>query len=209
MTVLLDRTARQLLDAFAAPAPTPGGGSAAAFAGALGASLLMMVASLPKTRHGTPEDSAALQAASDALTRLRDRLAALVDDDTAAYDAVVEAYRLPKGDDGRTRVRQDAIQRALRGATEVPLDVLRASEAAARQSIVVARHGNPSAASDTGVGLRLLRAAFAGAALNVHANLGQVRDADYVSEVSESVRRLEEGLGAAEAAVEDAFRRSA
>jgi formiminotetrahydrofolate cyclodeaminase len=185
---LMHLSARELLDSFAAPTPTPGGGSAAAFAGAMGAALLAMVASLPKTRHGTVAERQALSAAMDALNGTRSRLQALVDEDSLAYEAVMRAYRLPKDDTSR---RRDSIQQALRQATDVPLEVMRTCEASVRHGAVVARHGNPSASSDVGVGVALLQAAFTGAALNVQVNLPQLRLAEYVTEVTDAVERLQ------------------
>jgi formiminotetrahydrofolate cyclodeaminase len=200
---LMGLSARELLDAFAAPTPTPGGGSAAAFAGAMGAALLAMVASLPKTRSGTSEDAQALGVASSTLNGHRQRLQGLVDEDSRAYEAVMRAYRLPKDPDPSRR--RDAIQLTLRQATDVPLEVMRITEASARVGAIVARHGNPSAASDVGVGLELLRAASAGAALNVRANLTQVRDADYVNEIAGMVGRLESDMKAGAVALSEAL----
>jgi formiminotetrahydrofolate cyclodeaminase len=85
-----------LLDAFASNEPVPGGGSASALAGALGVSLLVMVAGLPKTRTGTPEEAADLAQASSRLRPLRDALVALVDRDSDAYRSLLRAFRLPK-----------------------------------------------------------------------------------------------------------------
>jgi formiminotetrahydrofolate cyclodeaminase len=84
-----------LLDAFASNTPVPGGGSAAALAGAVGASLLIMVAGVPKTRHGTDEERQALDAAAGRLRPVRDELKALIDRDSDAYTSVLHAYRLP------------------------------------------------------------------------------------------------------------------
>jgi glutamate formiminotransferase/formiminotetrahydrofolate cyclodeaminase len=194
MALLIDRPARELLDAIAAPTAAPGGGATAALAGALGASLVLMVASLPKTRTGSAEERDALDAVARAVGPLRDRLAALVDEDTAAYDSVVQAYRLPKGTDAEKQRRQDAVQAGLRRSTDVPLEVMRLSEASGQQAIVAARSGNPAAASDLGVGLEMLHTASAGAALNVKANLGQIRDGDYAAYASAEMRRLESAL---------------
>lgn len=191
MSRLMELTGRQLLDEFAAPTPAPGGGAAAALAGALGTSLLVMVASLSKTKHGSPEDATLLAEAGSVLTPLRTRLSELVDEDTTAYDAVVQAYRLPKAVEEERRVRRDAVQAALQRATDVPLEVMRACEEALRQAVVVAERGNPAASSDCGVGLELLRAAFAGALLNVRANLGSISDAAYAAQTSTAVDRLE------------------
>src|ERR687897_2784878 len=88
-----------LLDAFASNEPVPGGGSAAALAGAVGASLLIMVTGLPKTKTGTPEEAADLAEAAARLRPLRETLAALIDQDSEAYEAVLEAMRLPKDTD--------------------------------------------------------------------------------------------------------------
>src|SRR5438093_2667510 len=94
--MLTDKSARDLLADLASPDPTPGGGSASALASAMGASLLMMVAALPKTRSGTDEDRVALAAASSALTGVQQQLIEAVDADAAAYNQVVAAYKLPK-----------------------------------------------------------------------------------------------------------------
>src|SRR5207247_3358089 len=126
---LIDGSVRDLLAAFSSSDPTPGGGSAAALASAVGASLLMMVAGLPKTRSGSDEDRNELAAARAALTDLRQHLAAAIDADTAAYDQVVAAYRLAKGTDDEKSARRAAIQRALREAIDVPLQLMRFSAA--------------------------------------------------------------------------------
>ena len=191
--MLIDQSFTQLLDSFSSSDPTPGGGSASALAGAVGAALLAMVAGLPKTKHGTDEDRAALATSRAALVQLRDELARLVDRDTQAYDRVVAAYRLPKATDDEKAARSAAIQGALRLAIDTPLAVMRACEAAARQAEAVARHGNPSASSDVRVGLELLRAGLHGARLNVDINLGSVKDEVYVSGVKREVDALSAG----------------
>src|SRR5262249_54481062 len=121
----VDGSVRRMLDALSSPDPTPGGGSASALASAAGASLLVMVARLPKTRSGSEENRAALAAASGALAGLREALIDAIDADTAAYDRVVAAYKLPKASADEQSARKDAIQRALVVATEVPLSVVR------------------------------------------------------------------------------------
>jgi methenyltetrahydrofolate cyclohydrolase len=187
---LIDRSVRDLLSAFAAPDPTPGGGSAAALASSVGASLLAMVAGLPRTRSNSDEDRAALQGATAALTGLRQRLAEAIETDAAAYDQVVAAYKLPKATDDETRVRKAAIQRALRAATDVPLGVMRLAVEALTQAAVVAAHGHPGAASDVGVAAALLRAGREGARLNVETNLGSIAERAYVEAVTSEVERL-------------------
>ena len=181
--MLADRTVREILAAFSSPDPTPGGGSASALTSAVGASLLMMVSGLAKTRNGSDEDRAALAAASAALAAVRDALTAAIDSDAAAYDQVVAAYRLPKATPDEQQIRKGAIQRALQSATDVPLSVMRRSAEGCQQAAIVAGHGHRAAASDVGAAIALLRAGLHGAGLNVAINLGGVSDSTYVDRV--------------------------
>ena len=190
--MLADRTVRDLLDAFSSKDPTPGGGSASALASAVGASLLMMVAGLPKTRSGSGEDRAALDAAAGVLAGVRADLTAAIDTDTAAYDRVVAAYKMPKASADEQAARKAAIQAAMRGATEVPLGVVRSSAAALAEAVRVAAHGHRAAASDVGVAIALLRAGTRGARLNVEINTGNLADADYAASVTADTRRWSE-----------------
>ena len=187
-------TLAELLDAFASNAPVPGGGSASALAGAVGASLLIMVAGLPKTRHGTEEERAALAAAAARVKPLRDELAALVDRDSDAYSSVLSAYRLPKSNDAEKAARRAAIDAAMRAATEAPLATLRACAQVMREASTVAGSGALAAASDVTVAMHLLKAAARGAALNVDTNLADLKDADYVSRVSRERRDLDQAI---------------
>ena len=189
---LTDRSVKDLLAAFRAPDPTPGGGSAAALGGAIGASLLAMVAALPHARTRTDEEVLRLGKAAERCGELAVQLTALVDRDSEAYERVVAAYRLPKGTDADTAVRSERIQRALRVATETPLDVMRSCAEALALGETIEGLGNANASSDVRVGLELLRAGLRGARLNVDINLGNVKDADYrqavLSEVAELAR---------------------
>jgi len=194
---LLQLTVDELLRRFGSSDPTPGGGSASALSSALGASLLMMVASLPKTRSGADEDRAALARAAADLGAIRDRLRAAIDEDTAAYDAVVAAYRLPKGSDAEQAARKAAIQRALREATEVPLRVVRLSSDALAHAAAVAAHGHRAAASDVGVAVALLRAGAHGARLNVDINVGSLADAAYADQVRRDCAAASDAAAAA------------
>lgn len=181
---LTDQSIRNLLTAFSSADPTPGGGSASALASAVGASLLMMVAGLPKTRAGSDQDRAALTSAASALADIRQTLTGAIDADTAAYDRVVAAYKRPKASADEQAARAAAIQQALRGATDVPLDVLRQSAAALHLSTAIAAHGHRAAASDVGVAVALLRAGARGALLNVRINLESMSDAAYAAAVA-------------------------
>jgi formiminotetrahydrofolate cyclodeaminase len=165
-----------LLDAFASNDPVPGGGSAAALTGALGASLLIMVAGLPKTRSGAPEEAADLSRASARLRPLRQSLQELIDRDAAAYQDVVAAYRLPKSSNEEQAHRAQAIADAMRAATETPLDTMRLCQQALEGAAIVAVNGLSSASSDVAVAIELLLTAAKGAAMNVDANLPALKD---------------------------------
>lgn len=194
---LIDRSLRDLLSAFSSPDPTPGGGSASALASAVGASLLMMVAGLPKTRTGTEDERAALTAAATGLGGIRQQLSDAIDHDAAAYDRVVAAYKLPKASPDEQTARTAAIQQALTAATDVPLGVMRASASALNHARAIAANGNRNAASDVGVAAALLRAGLHGARLNIEINVGSVADAAYVGAVRAETIRLSEQAGRA------------
>ena len=183
-------TVAELLAALASPDPTPGGGTAAAIAGAMGTSLLVMVTGLAKSKNNTDDEKAALAGARAALEPIARQLTMLADADTEAFNAVMAAYRLPKATDDDKAARSRAIQDALRGATVVPLDTLRACAAAIDHARVVATHGNPTAASDAGVAIGLLRAAADGAAANVRINLVSLKDEGFRTATDTETARL-------------------
>jgi len=176
MARFADHSISAFLDALASPDPTPGGGTAAAVGGAIGVSLLMMVAGLPKTRGNHDAERVQLDETRAALVGVRDRLLTLADTDTAAYNRVTAAYRLPKGTDEAKAARKEAVQRAMQAATDAPLDILTAVAEAMAHAKVVAELGNPSAASDVRVALEFLEAAGAGASANVEINLTALQD---------------------------------
>jgi methenyltetrahydrofolate cyclohydrolase len=180
--MLASKTITELLDAFAAPTPTPGGGSAAALSGAVAASLLVMVDAMPKTKNGTPEDRAALDEALPKLQALQKRLTSLIDEDAASYDGVVAAYKLPKGTDQEKAARKRAVQAAMRHATDIPLETFRAALALIPLAHVVAEHGNPNAKSDASVAIHLAMTASEAARANVEINLDGTGDPAFAAE---------------------------
>jgi formiminotetrahydrofolate cyclodeaminase len=186
-TTLLD-----FLAALRSPSPVPGGGSASALTGALGAALLAMVASLPGRRVQSEEDAARLRAAGHRAAGLSERLAALVDLDSEAYAGVMAAYRLPRASDQEKAERGARIQAALKSAAEAPLETMERCRDAIEAAVTVAELGNASAASDVGVALELLAAGLRGARLNVEINLDSLKD----TSSAESLRRQSETLAA-------------
>ena len=170
MTLLSLKTT-DLLDRFASSDPTPGGGSAAALSGALAAALVEMVAGLPKTRTGAPQEREKLDAAKEAAARAGARLRQLVELDTDAYNAVTAAYKMPKTTDGEKAARSVSISKAMRQATEVPLETCERVAEVLRAAAQALAHGNPNAASDARTALALCRAALDAGAENVRANV--------------------------------------
>jgi formiminotetrahydrofolate cyclodeaminase len=142
-----------------------------------------MVAALPKPNATTEEDLALLQAAGETCTGLALQLESLIDRDSAAYDGVVAAFRLPKTSDPEKAARTAAIQDALKVATEAPLEVMRRCADALSVAADVAEKGNPNAASDVQVARAMLGAGLRGGQANVAINLGSIKDAEYVDRV--------------------------
>ena len=156
--------------------PEPGGGSAAALVGALGAALISMVTNLTlgKEKHAdVQDDMAALKTEAETLRAELERLVTL---DALAYREVASAMKLPKETDEEKQQRKQVMQVALKGAAEVPLKVAEAAVEVARLSLPAAEKGNPNAVSDAGVAVLLADAAAQAAALNVRINLAWIED---------------------------------
>ena len=193
--MLIDRTVTELLDAFSSPDPTPGGGSASALAGALGASLLAMVAGMPKTRSGTSDARETLDRARARLLRVRQALVDLVDRDAAAYDLVLAAFRKPKATAEEKTARRAAIQEAMQVATEVPIETMRQCAEALTEAKAVSAHGNPGASSDLRVGIELVTAGLKGAHYNVELNLGSLADVQLALRLRQQMEALADLVG--------------
>ena len=175
------------ISSLASGEPTPGGGSAAALAGALGAALAAMVGRLTAGRPKYAAVDAQMRSAIVEADTLRSRLLVLVDEDAAAYDLVRAAFRLPKETAEQQTTRAAAIQQALQGASRTPLATVEACLAVLRLAEQVVKSGNPNAATDGTVGALLAHAGLQGAALNVQINLGGIEDTAFVSSSQSAV----------------------
>jgi len=181
----------ELLEAFASNEPLPAGGSAAALTGAVGASLLLMVATLPRTRSGASEETTVLAAAAVRLRPIRDELAELVQRDTESYSALLVALRAPKATDEERTRRQDEIVAAMYLATDTPLQTMRESCAALNAAVVVAQHGSRAASGDVAAAVELLRGAVRAAGHSVDSNLAALKAGEYVERIEAERRRCE------------------
>ena len=165
--------------------PTPGGGSASALAGALGAALVSMVCNLTigRERYADFEaDARQIQAESEALL---ERLQRGIDEDAAAYDGVMAAYRLPRGSDDERAARSTAIQEATHTAAVVPLSLAEASSGVIDLAERALGRTNPNAASDLAGAALLGVAALDGAAANVEVNLSSLNDERVKAQLAE------------------------
>ena len=181
-----------LLTAFASDAPTPGGGSAAALAGAMGAALAEMVASLTLSKEKYAASHEAVRPIAGLARRTRQELQRLAHEDSEAYDSVVAARRLPKDTPDQERFRAKRTSEANRIAAEVPMRTARAAVRLLGAMPELAKKGNPNAASDAGAAALLLEAATHAALLNVAINLGGIDDAAFAADLKAESQRLSE-----------------
>jgi len=179
-----------LLNAFASDAPTPGGGSAAALAGAMGAALAEMVASLTLSKETYAASHEAVRPIAGLARRTRQELQRLAHEDSEAYDAVVAARRLPKDTPDQEKVRTRKTSEANRLAAEVPMRTARSAARLLAAMPELAKKGNPNAASDAGAAALLLEAAAHAALLNVAINLAGIDDAAFAADLKAESQRL-------------------
>jgi glutamate formiminotransferase len=186
--------ARPFLDAVAAPCATPGGGSVAAFAGALAAALAQMVAGLSRKKKSQAAYVDLLSAALDEMRKAADELIVAIDKDSESYDAVMAAFKLPQGDVQETRQREEAIQKATKTAAEVPLEVAERAVALYERLGQLASIVAASMRSDLQVGRLMAAAGAKGALANVEINLDGLTDAAYVTAMRSRAAVLRERL---------------
>jgi len=197
---LVSMTVADLVDEVSRDTPAPGGGSIAALAGALAAALASMVAALTQGRGAAPERDAAMVDVTVAAQRVKDALVAAVDADTFAFNAYMDARRLPTATPEQKAARADAMQDGLKVAIEVPMGTARASLEAMRLADRVTREGNQASLTDGAVGVQLGFAGVRGGVWNALINLRDITDAHYVAgvraECAQLVAEASEVLGA-------------
>jgi formiminotetrahydrofolate cyclodeaminase len=182
----------EFLSALGSPEPTPGGGTAAAVSGALGAALVEMVTALTLSKEKFAEVHPAIRGIAEAASAARAEMLALAREDALSYEAVVAARRLPKETEEEKAARSRAISEANRVATEVPMRTARAAVRLLAALPELAEKGNPSAASDAGTAALLLEATTAAALLNVGINLPGVQDPGFVAEMNRETVNLQQ-----------------
>ena len=187
---LLKMNLREFCNETLSDSPAPGGGSVAALMGALGASLGGMVANLSAGKRGWDDKLECFSDWAVKAQQLKDELLSLVDEDTAAFNKVMDAFALPKESAEEKSARLAAIEQATKYAAEIPLKVMETSSKSYQLLSEMAEKGNPNSISDVGVGLLATCASIEGAALNVRINLGQLKDDKFKSALVEKVRQI-------------------
>ena len=170
--------------------PAPGGGSVAALMGALGASLGGMVANLSAGKRGWDDKLEYFSGWAVKAQQLKDELLSLVDEDTAAFNKVMDALALPKESAEEKATRATTIEEATKHAAEIPLKVMETASRSYALLAEMAKRGNPVSISDVGVGTLATRACIEGAALNVRINLGQLKNEKSKKDLQEKVRKI-------------------
>jgi formiminotetrahydrofolate cyclodeaminase len=194
-----DISIREFLTAMSSAEAAHGAVSAAAVAGGLGASLLLMVAALPKTRSDSATDRRALIGASTELNGVREQLLETIETETVVK--VYAARNLPQASATQRTERDAAIQLALRAAADVPLEVIRLCALGLQHARTVAERSSRAAAAEVELGVALLRVGFAGARSNLEMRLSSLTDVLYTKAIVEEIARLnEEATSAARAA---------
>jgi formiminotetrahydrofolate cyclodeaminase len=180
----------QFLDRLASSAPTPGGGSAAAVMGAMGAALTSMVCNVTIGKKGLEGVEAPMLAVRAESARLQARLTEMMAEDIAAFDGLMAAYKLPKATEEDKARRSAAIESSLRRATEVPLACARACAAVIALTQRAADLGYKGVVSDAGVAVLAAFAALRSAALNVYINAPMLRDRIFEDQSMAEIDRL-------------------
>lgn len=198
---LTEMDLKAFMDETASESPAPGGGSVSAYMGALGAALGTMVANLSSHKKGWDERWKEFSDWAEKGKAVQTRLLELVDEDTDAFNSILEAYRLPKSNDAERKARHEAVQEATRNAMRVPFTVMETAFSAYPLIREMVEKGNPGSVTDAAVGALAVRACIRGAFLNVRINALALEDAGFVKEVLSKGAALEEKASAEEASI--------
>lgn len=185
-----DEIVEAYLVSVAAATPTPGGGSVSALVGALSVALARMVAGLAVGKKGYEDAQEDLRKIEARAAPIQERLMVLADEDSAAYELVLRAMRMPKATETERAARVDAMQAAYREAAKVPLETVERCVESLELAREVAEKGNRGASTDCGVAVLLAEAATRGASLNVRVNLSSLKDEAFRSEVEDRLAGL-------------------
>ncbi|MBE6887295.1 MAG: cyclodeaminase/cyclohydrolase family protein [Ruminococcaceae bacterium] len=176
----------------ASDAPAPGGGSVSALAASLGAALAEMVANLTIGKEKYADVDAEMRCLAQQAAALRGELIDAIQKDTESFNGYMAALKMPKETDEQKAVRREAMQKGLKEAALVPLEVAKTTVKIFPIAQAVVQKGNSNAVTDGLVAAMLARSATLGALLNVKINLGSIKDETFVADCSAQVKQLEQ-----------------
>ncbi|HDO19205.1 MAG TPA: methenyltetrahydrofolate cyclohydrolase [Thermoplasmatales archaeon] len=191
MTKLVDMKIKEFLEELASDSPAPGGGSVAALSGALAAALSSMVCNLTigKEKYADVEDE--MEDVLERCNNVMKRLIEIIDEDTEAFNMVMEAFKLPKGTDEEKMIRKERIQESLKKASLVPLETARLCVEIMELARVVTEKGNKNSITDAAVSAILAKAGLESAILNVKINLKSINDERFIDSLNYEMEVLE------------------
>ena len=198
---LIDRTLTDFADETASESPAPGGGSISAYMGALGAALGTMVANLSSHKRGWDERWEEFSDWAEKGKAFQIQLMKLVDEDTNAFNKIMDAFSLPKKTEEEKAIRKQAVQEATRFATEVPFKTMQLCYECMSVAKAMAEIGNPNSVTDAGVGALAARAGVVGAFLNVKINASGLDDKAYAEKIIREGENVVEKAGQLEAEI--------
>lgn len=193
--MLIHLTCNEFIEELASDSPAPGGGSVSALAGALGVALVSMVAKLTLGKEKFSDQEQEILETLNKAEELTKKLKEYVDLDTEAFNLVMDAFRLPKGNEEERKKRSAAIQELMQHAASLPLEVAEDCLTVLKLSKTVVEKGNPNALSDGGVAALMAHAGIQGAIYNVKINLASIYDESFKKKMAERENTLMEEAG--------------
>ncbi|MDN5311273.1 MAG: methenyltetrahydrofolate cyclohydrolase [Thermoanaerobacteraceae bacterium] len=188
--MLIKKSCEEFIEVLASKEPVPGGGGAAALMGAVGMALGNMVGNLTVGKEKYKDAEKEVYEIMEKSRNLQDHLLKLVDEDAEVFKDVAAAYKMPKETEEQKKQKEEAMQKALKKACSVPLDIMKSASEAIKLQRRLADIGSKLAISDVGVGTYCLKAALLSGRLNVLINLNGITDKDFVKKTSEEMELL-------------------
>jgi len=191
ISMLIEETLQGFLDEVASDSPAPGGGSASALSGAMGAALGAMVCRLTIGKKGYESVKEEMSKHVNELDDLKKALTLLIDMDTDAFNKLMNAFKLAKTTDDEKANRSRAIQEATKEAVKVPMETCHKCLKVAEILVPIAEKGNTNSITDVGCAALMARTGLEGAAMNVRINLGSLKDEAFKGKVSSELSHME------------------
>ena len=187
-----EKTCVEFVDVLASKAAVPGGGGAAALVGAIGMALGSMVCNLTIGKKKYAEYEETIKEILSKASKLEKDLLEMIDEDAKGFYPLSKAYGLPTSTDEEKQIKEETMQKALKVACEVPINIVHACHKAIKLHEELVDKGSRLAISDVGVGVQCLRAAILSAELNVVININSIKDEEYVTKVNTEMKELVE-----------------